>query len=347
TLNTQHSTLNTQHSTLNTFMSLAAKPKKFRTVFIMYWLLLAYIVAALIWWFIALNRLNTQMADFKFRQLKNDSDDYAVKYSQVEDEQKRKGTAYIGEGSIFLLLILGGAVFVFKIVRKQLKQTQEQQNFMMAITHELKTPIAIAKLNLETLLKRKLDETRQQRIIETALQETNRMNSLCNNLLLSSQMEAGGYQFTKEEINFTELVSNCCNDFINRFPKKTIHFITSGQLFIKGDMFLLQIAINNLIDNAIKYSPKETAVEINLKEVDNHLILQVADNGKGIPDAEKKMVFKKFFRSGNEATKNSKGTGLGLYLTKKIMQQHKANIFVTDNQPTGSIFTIEVAELDT
>lgn len=328
-------------------MSLVAKPKKFRTAFIMYWLLLAYIVAALIWWFIVLNRLNTQMADLKFNQLHKDNSGYAIQYAQIESEHARKKAAYVGEGSIFLLLILGGAAFVFRIVRRQLKQTNEQQNFMMAITHELKTPISVAKLNLETLQKRKLDEDKQQRIIETALQETNRMNSLCNNLLLSSQMEAGGYQFTTEEINFTELVHSCCNDFINRFPKKKILFQADKSLFIKGDMFLLQIAVNNLIDNAIKYSPRETAVEINLKESGNQLILQVADQGKGIPDAEKKMVFKKFFRIGNEATKNAKGTGLGLYLTKKIMGQHKANIFVTDNKPSGSIFTVEMEELDT
>ena len=328
-------------------MSLVAKQKKFRTAFIMYWLLLAYIIAALIWWFIVLNRLNTQMAELKFNQLKKDSSDYVIKYSQIQAEHDRKKAAYIGEGSIFFLLILGGAAFVFRIVRRQLKQTQEQQNFMMAITHELKTPIAIAKLNLETLQKRKLDEDKQQRIIETALQETNRMNSLCNNLLLSSQMEAGGYQFTAEEIDFTELVGSCCNDFINRFPKRNIQYNPAAAMFIKGDMFLLQIAVNNLIDNAIKYSPRETTIEINLKEEDNQVILQVADNGKGIADEEKRLVFTKFFRSGNEATKNAKGTGLGLYLTKKIMAQHNANIFVTDNQPSGSIFTVEVAELAT
>jgi len=159
------------------------------------------------------------MADIKMQQLQKDATGYDISYAQIKSEEKRKSTAYIGEGAIFLLLILAGAVLVFRMVGRQLKQTQEQQNFMMAITHELKTPIAVAKLNLETLQKRKLDEVQQRRIILTTLQETNRLNALCNNLLLSSQMEAGGYQVTDEEINFTELVDTCCNEFRNRFPE--------------------------------------------------------------------------------------------------------------------------------
>lgn len=324
-------------------MALAAKPIKFRSVYITYWFLLAYIVAVMIWWFIALNRQNTQMANLKLQEVQKDAVDYEQRFNQIKNEEKRKSTAYIGEGAIFLLLILAGAVFVFRMVRRQLKQTQEQQNFMMAITHELKTPIAVAKLNLETLQKRKLDETQQQRIIHTTLQETNRLNALCNNLLLSSQMEAGGYQLTAEEMNFAELVNRSCNEFRNRFPERKIIFEASEEPpYIKGDMFLLQMVVNNLIDNAIKYSPKDSAIELLVEESGGKALLKVKDHGKGISDAEKQMVFTKFFRSGNEATKNAKGTGLGLYLTKKIMQQHKGNIFVTDNTPTGSIFTVSL-----
>ena len=117
---------------------------------------------------------------------------------------------------------MAGAVFVFRAFRKQLKDSQNQQHFMMALTHELKTPIAVAKLNLETMQKRKLDEQQQQRLLQTALQETNRLNTLCNNMLLSSQIEAGGYRITDEETNFSELVNNCVRDFVNRFPQNNI-----------------------------------------------------------------------------------------------------------------------------
>jgi two-component system, OmpR family, sensor histidine kinase CiaH len=321
-------------------MAFSIKSGRLRLVFIVYWVLLAYMVAALVWWFIALNRQNVQMMDYKEQQLKKDDPGYLYKTTAIEDEEKRKKAQYAGEGAIFFLLILGGAVFVYRAVRRQLRQGRQQQNFMMAITHELKTPIAVAKLNLETLQKRKLDEQQQQRLLQNTLQETNRLNALCNNLLLSSQMEAGGYQATNEELNLTELVSECVNDFTIRFPMREVAVKAAGDYFVYGDRFLLQMAVNNLIDNALKYSPKECPVEVMVEAEEKIILLRVADIGKGIDDGEKQKVFERFYRMGNAATKTAKGTGLGLYLTQKIVKQHKAAIAISDNIPTGAVFTI-------
>ena len=97
---------------------------------------------------------------------------------------------------------------------------------------------------------------------------------------------------------------------------------------------------NNLIDNAIKYSQKDLQVTVLLSEKNNQIILQVKDEGKGIAPEEREKIFTKFYRVGNAATKAAKGTGLGLYLSKKIASQHNANITVTDNNPSGAIFTV-------
>lgn len=317
-----------------------SKTKKLRSIFILYWFLLAYILAALIWWFIALNRQNEQMTQYKLLELNAANKNYATRSTEIKEEKKRKMAQYIGEGSIFFLLIVTGAVFVFRAVRRQLTLSQQQQHFMMALTHELKTPIAVAKLNLETLQKRKLDETQQQRLLQITLQETNRLNALCNNMLLSSQIEAGGYSITNEETNFSELVSTCIQDFVTRFPNRNIQSQVKENIFINGDRLLLQMAINNLIDNAIKYSSKESSITVLLEEEKNKIRLEVKDEGKGIAEEEKANIYDKFYRVGNAATKAAKGTGLGLYLTKKIVLQHNANISVTDNMPTGTIFTI-------
>ena len=211
----------------------------------------------------------------------------------------------------------------------------------MAITHELKTPIAITKLNLETLQKRKLEDSQQQRLIQNTIQEANRLNALCNNMLLASQIEAGAHSIIKEDINLSTLVADCINDFMMRYPQRDFYRQVEDGIFISGDMLMLQMAVNNLIDNAIKYSPKESVVTIILARQNNKVTLEVKDEGKGIDAAEKKNVFDKFYRIGNKATKEAKGTGLGLYLTKKIAGQHEANIFVTNNTPAGSIFAIE------
>jgi len=319
---------------------MSGKTKKLRSVFILYWFLLAYILAALVWWFIALNRQNRQMAEYETEQLQLTNTDNTAALVKIQSLEKRKTAQYVGEGITFFLLIIAGAVFVYRAVRRELKISEEQQNFMIAITHELKTPISVAKLNLETMQKRKLDEQQQQRLLLTTLEETNRLNALCNNMLLSSQIEAGGYRITNEETNISELITKCVQDFMSRYPQQKIEMDITADVFINGDRLLLQILANNLIDNAIKYGQKDLPVTVSLQEENNKIIFSVKDQGKGIAGGEREKIFNKFYRVGNTATKAAKGTGLGLYLSKKIVKQHNANISVTDNKPTGAIFTV-------
>jgi signal transduction histidine kinase len=96
------------------------------------------------------------------------------------------------------------------------------------------------------------------------------------------------------------------------------------------------------VDNALKYAPKETPVSVRLHTDVSKAVLSVADEGSGIPQAEKKKIFYKFYRIGNEITRTTKGTGLGLYLTQKIIAKHHGRIYVKDNLPKGSIFVIEI-----
>jgi len=316
------------------------KSKKLRSIFVLFWILLAYILAALIWWFIALNRQNKLMTRYEMDQLQTSDKNYPLKLAEIKTLEKRKTAQFLGEGVTFFLLIMAGAIFVFRAVRRELRISREQQNFMIAITHELKTPISVARLNLQTMQKRKLDEQQQQRLIQTTLEETNRLNALCNNMLLSSQIEAGGYRITNEETNISELIGKCVQDFVTRYPQQKIEANIAPDIFIHGDQLLLQMLANNLIDNAIKYGNKELPIDISLTEKDERIIFRVADQGKGIAAAEKDKIFTKFYRVGNAATKAAKGTGLGLYLTKKIASQHNANISVTDNNPSGTIFTV-------
>lgn len=318
------------------------KSKKIKLIFFIYWFLLLYIFSALIWWYIALSRQNISMANFKKNEISKQDVAYAIKISQIEEERKRKTAQYLGEGSIFFLLISAGAIFLFRAVSKQLIISRQQQNFMVAITHELKTPIAVTKLNLETLQKRQLDEAQQFKIISNTIQESNRMNALCNNLLLSSQMEAGAHQYTPERLDITAVLQSVVSDFINRFPNREILFFDNGPLYLMGDVFLLQMTFNNLIDNAIKYSPKDQPINIIIENKQNQCSITFADYGAGIEDGDKKKVFEKFYRIGTEATQKAKGTGLGLYLVYRIIKAHKGKIFIADNEPNGAKFVIQL-----
>lgn len=320
--------------------------KKLGRATLIYWLLLIYIVAAYIWWFISLERQNDQMRDFKIRQLDAtvDSSFSAALYRNVhytiDNEYVRNRTKFAGEGIVFLAIIFVGAAFVYRSVRRQFRLQQQQQNFMMAVTHELKTPIAVARLNLETLQKHTLDPEKQKKLIKMTLEETTRLNSLTNNILISSQLEGGGYQFSREELDLSDLLKDCLQDFHNRFPDRPLHGDIEPEVVIKGDPLLLQILINNLLENALKYSPREKPIRARLQQLPNQMVLSVSDEGPGVPDAEKPCIFDKFYRVGNESTRKTQGTGLGLYLCSKIARDHNADISVTNNHPHGSIFAV-------
>lgn len=316
------------------------KSQKLAVVTLAYWVLFLYMVAALGWWFIELEKQNQDISNIRLSALKKDDPAYYNDSLKIEEARKRKTAQYIGEGFTFLALIVLGTVFVFRATRRQLLLSQQQQNFMMAITHELKTPIAIAQLNLETLQKRKLDEDKQQKLISNTLQEANRLNTLCNNVLFASQLDAGAYTSAKQEIHLTDLVEGCIDDFKTRFPHRVLKENITEGIYFYGEPLLLQMLVNNLIENALKYSPKESPVTISLEEANKKMKLTVSDEGMGITDEEKKKVFDKFYRSGDENTRRAKGTGLGLYLCKKIAESHNGFISVTDNQPSGSIFTV-------
>lgn len=316
------------------------KKKRLAIATLVYWVLLAYIIVGLGWWFIALQSESRKMAYYKMQTLKQDDPNYEIRLNAILAEQQLKTARNVGEGSTFLLLILIGALYVYREVRRQIRLQLQQQNFMMAVTHELKTPIAIAKLNLETLQKHRLDEQKQQKIIQVTLQELSRLDTLANNILISSQLEGGGYIQVKEEIDFSSLVTGVVNDFKRRFPEREWQVVVSPELNITGDPLLLQLLVSNLIENAVKYSPKEGTLITILKKEGKQILFQVKDEGPGIADAEKKKIFNKFYRTGNEQTRSTQGTGLGLYLCRKIADDHKASIKVSDNSPVGSIFTV-------
>jgi two-component system sensor histidine kinase CiaH len=315
------------------------RKRPLRIIFILYWLLLAYILAALVFWFIVLNKQNVELSHYKLDLIDVDDSLHSQKVEEIATEKDRKTAQYLGEGITFLLLIGAGAVFVFRIIKRQLMQSQQQQNFMMAITHELKTPIAVTKLNLETMQKRKLEYEQQQKLIRTTIQEADRLNSLCNNMLLLSQIDSGGYSVTSEKFDIGTLAIECAEDFMIRFPYRNIETYVDEEVIFTGDRLLLQLAVNNLLDNAIKYSGKDDVILLKVFKENKLIKLQVIDEGQGINAEERGRIFEKYFRG---AQRQTKGTGLGLYLTKEIVKQHHGDIVMTNNIPRGSIFEIRL-----
>ena len=322
-----------------------ASRRTIRRTTVIYWMLLIYIIAALAWWFISLEKQNNRIAQLQYQTINPDKNSLSVlqygdKVFAIDNETKRNTGKYIAEGITFLILILIGAVFVYRSISRQLKIQQQQQNFMMAITHELKTPISVARLNLETLQKYNLDEEKKQKIIRTTLDETSRLDFLTNNILVAAQLENSNFKAEKEELDLTALLKDCIRQFNNRFPERIFVEDIEYDTDIKGDSLLLQMLINNLLENATKYSPRESPISTILKRTKVGIELQIKDQGIGIEETEKAKIFNKFYRIGSEATRKTKGTGLGLYLCRKIARDHNGDITMTNNEPQGSIFAV-------
>lgn len=308
-------------------------------------LLLAYIIAALSFWWLSLEKQSRIIYDKEMIALNEsiDAETYPVKYRRVEEQievrKSKRSKQYLGEGLTFLFVILVGSSIVYTTYRFSSKLSRQQNNFMLSVTHELKSPIAAMKLTLQTLQKHKLDEEKQKELLSRCVKEADRLNELCNNILIASQMEGGQYKNVWQNESVSELAYASFETYNVRYPNRFTHEIQSG-ITTLTDKMLLQLALNNLLENAVKYTPADKIITIALAQNNNTVLISVKDEGPGIPEPERKKIFDKFYRIGNEDTRKTKGTGLGLYLTKKIMVYLKGNVALKDNKPAGSIFEI-------
>lgn len=258
----------------------------------------------------------------------------------VKYEPQRK-SMIIGEGMFFLLIFLWGVLRLKNNFKREHKIHQQQQNFLLAITHELKSPLASVKLYIQTILKRDLDKEQQQMFLQNSLKDIERLDDLVENVLLTTKLENRSYNLPKEEFNLTEMVES----IVDRLQKNScrsqiIKPDLDADVRLVADKFAITNVVTNLIENAIKYSPPCASVSVRLKRESGKMIFSVTDHGIGIPDEEKKNIFNKFYRVGNESTRKTKGTGLGLYIVKTVLQKHNASIKVKDNTPSGSIFEV-------
>ena len=313
---------------------------------IAYTLLFVYVIAAILFWGYSLEKqkdvvYQLEKTILENSKLKISAQQYNDELKCIEEKRIRRTKQYYGEGSTFLLIILLSAGIVYYAYYRQLKLSQLQQNFMLSITHELKTPIAGIKLNMQTMQKRKLDEETNKELIKSSVLETNRLNDLCNNILIATQLENKRKVMFADEINLTNLVKEEIEEFKTRYPTLIINSLFQVDDFnFKGESTLWKVVISNLIENARKYSPSDEPIEIGISKENNNVKLSIKDKGVGILDAEKLKIFQKFYRIGNENTRNSKGTGLGLYIVKKIVTLYKYDITVKNNSPKGSIFEV-------
>jgi signal transduction histidine kinase len=263
-------------------------------------------------------------------------------YSLVKASPGKMGMI-MSEGSVFIVVFFAGAIALHKSINRERKLQEQKKNFLLSVTHELKSPLASIKILLQTIQKRDLSKEQTLNFIEKSLMDIERLDDMVENMLLASKIENRSYTFPKDKFNLSVLVDSIVNRLQLTKCEGTQQIIDAEiepKIQITGDKFALTSVVTNLIENAIKYSGPCETVGVKLFSKDAKIFLEVADHGIGIADEEKGKIFDRFYRVGSEDTRNTKGTGLGLYIVKEVLDKHQASIKVKDNRPAGSIFEV-------
>lgn len=302
-------------------------------------LLAAYILFQFFWW------------AFHIIQLHGDIRDLEVALNRTEMQManafyKQKVMMVVGEGLVFVGLLIFGLWRMNSYLRREAELARQERNFMLSVTHELKTPVAGLRLYLETLKNRpQLDADKKDKLVLSALSETNRLDQLVENILLSTRFELEDMAHLAP-LDLSELLQTVSDKLrLTIGARHTTTVAIEPGIGFTGDASLLESLLTNLYDNAVKYSPEGSAIQVGLHRVADSIEITVEDGGQGIPHGELKRIFKKFYRVGNEETRRSKGTGLGLYLVDRITTLHGGRVAVTSLSP-GSRFTLTFPLID-
>lgn len=314
-----------------------------------------YLIIAFAWWTLLLREKVREAYDARVDALTTElaiSGDLEYsgalennpRYLALQREYRRENLMIVGEAFMIGLSIILVVFLALRNFRRFLKAASQQRNFLLSITHELKSPLAGIRLVLETLKTRQqLPDAARQKLTGNALTETDRLTSLVNDLLLGAKLDSR-YQLNPEPLELAPLLEDCIDKITLKYPGAKFHFdVEPGLPPVPGDRSGLTSVFTNLIENAAKYSQPEPRIEISLRRGGtDEVSITVADNGNGIPDRMKRRVFDRFYRIGNEDTRQTKGTGLGLYIVKKLVDLHGGLIELEDNQPKGSRFVVSL-----
>ncbi len=255
--------------------------------------------------------------------------------------QHERWQMIIGEGIVFFFLLCFGAYLLQSAIKKEIRMNKQQKNFLLSVTHELKSPLASIKLYLQTILKHDLDKEKQRSFLLNSLNDIERLDDLAEKMLLATKIENRSYSFPKAEFNFSEMTGSLVDRLqLMNEHQHTFDVCIAENIYIRGDRFALASLVNNLLENAIKYSNEHSIIGIELKEEEGQIHLFVSDEGKGISENERRHIFEKFYRSGDEYTRTTKGTGLGLFIVKQVADNHRAQIQILNNKPQGTVFHI-------
>ena len=299
----------------------------------LFYLLVAYALIQFSWWTFLLIKLNRSFLQFQSEHSLEPMDWEAAYYQKI--------WMISGEGLVFFLIMIWGIYQIQKSFKRELELAQLQKNFLLSVTHELKTPLASVRLGLETLQKHKLDELTRKKVIGQGIGEADRLNILIEKILFSTRLEDHGIILNPRDVNISILLRDTLETPMQTIGKDhNINIEIEDDIFAMVDEWAFKSIVINLFENALKYSQKGTNVKVVLEKENSEAKLCISDEGIGIAVMDRSKIYQRFVRLENEDTRSVKGTGLGLFIVKSLVDMHHARIKLEDNEPKGSRFII-------
>ncbi|MBA2117796.1 sensor histidine kinase [Bremerella alba] len=246
-------------------------------------------------------------------------------------------------GATFLAVVLAGVIFYMVLSIKAINLSQRQANFIDSVTHELKSPIASLKLYLQTLNRRSIPPDKVGAFYETMLEDVERLDHLINHLLEAGRFDRRREEAEEGDVRLDKVLAGCAQSvaLLYRLPPETIKLKTVPCI-VRGLHGDIEIIFRNLIDNAVKYSGKDPEVKVQLRvKYNDEAVIEVTDNGPGIPFSQRRKIFGRFVRLGLELQREKPGTGLGLYLVRTLVRRMKGDVRVKDPpKGSGTLFVV-------
>lgn len=284
-------------------------------------------------------RTNNRVAELQRQNI-----EAQVAPEKIDSDLNKRTLMIIGEGAVFMILLVWAIQRTRVAFRREAMLAERQKNFLLSVTHELRSPLASIGLQAETLIKRDLPKEKQMQILSNVLEDTERLNALIGNILLAARIDTAEFVLQKSKRNLSAFVEQLTDKIAHGVGQQhTFNLQVQKEVEIEFDDVAMHSIIANLLENAAKYSKVGTTISVTLVNNQANVVLSVADEGKGIPDAFKNAVFERFYRTGSEETRSTKGTGLGLYIANYLAEMHGWKIAITDNKPQGSIFTVDIS----
>lgn len=247
-------------------------------------------------------------------------------------------------GCVLLGLILIGTALLFAFAQKQSSMNRQQRNFISSVTHELKSPLASLQLSFETFQRDDLPDTIKNQLMKIVEDDIDRLDKLINRILISNQIDRSSFDIKAKDVcNFSQLINKVVEQtlYLDEKLKQRLLITCPPHITIRTSRLTISLILSNLLENAIKYSPKDKPIEINVNFNNNQYTISVKDYGFGIKSKDLKRIFKMFYRSQVATQKAISGTGLGLYILRTVIKSMGGTISAkSEGLGKGSTFTV-------